>query len=85
MSHDKLAEITGYSAAVIQEVERGCLGLSLESMWALSRALKVSSDSLLFGEAPAEFRYLFEELSTLPQEKQKQIIQIVEVTIACAR
>lgn len=23
MSHDKLAEITGYSAAVIQEVERG--------------------------------------------------------------
>ena len=48
LTREQLAQLSGYSANFIQEIERGRSGLSSESMRAFAIALKVSSDSLLF-------------------------------------
>lgn len=84
-TREQLACLTGYSANFIQEVERGRSGLSSESMCAFSVALKVSADSLLFGCATNHFEYLCDKLSTVPQDKQKHIIQILDAAIECAK
>ena len=84
MTREQLARITGYSANFIQEVERGRSGLSSESIRAFSSALKVSSDSLLFGSVSEGFEYLFTRLNAVPEGKQAYIIKILEAAIDCA-
>ena len=44
LTREQLADLSGYSANFIQEVERGRSGLSSESMRAFSIALKISAD-----------------------------------------
>ena len=84
LTREQLAQLAGYSANFIQEVERGRSGLSSESIRAFSLALGVSSDSLLFGGASEDFRFLFNELSTVPQEKRKYVIRIMRDAVDCA-
>ena len=84
LTREQLAQLSGYSANFIQEVERGRSGLSSEPIRACSLALKVSSDYLLFGEKPKSFDYLFAKLSLLPPEKHKYIQKILEAAIECA-
>lgn len=84
LTREQLAHLTGYSANFIQEVERGRSGLSSESIRAFSAALKISSDSLLFGSISEGFEYLFAKLNEVPPEKQKHIIKIIEAAIDCA-
>lgn len=84
LTREQLAELSGYSANFIQEVERGRSGLSSESIRAFSAALRVSADTLLFGEASAEFAYIVQRLKTVPPQKLDYIIRIVEEAIKCA-
>lgn len=84
LTREQLAQLTGYSASFIQEVERGRSGLSSESIRTFSTALKISSDSLLFGRVSESFEYLFPKLNAVPQDKQKYIIKILEAAIDCA-
>lgn len=81
---EQLAHLTGYGTNFVQEVERGRSGLSSESICAFSAALKVSTDSLLFGCPSESFEYLFNKLNTIPKEKQKYVIAIIEAAIDCA-
>ena len=69
LTREDLARLSGYTANFIQEVERGRSGLSSESIRALSMALKVSADSLLFGDAPEEFFYISQKLKAVPPQK----------------
>jgi len=85
LTRDRLAELSGYSANFIQEVERGRSGLSSESIRALSQALKTSADSLLFGDVADDFSYLAGLLATVPAEKRRHIVRIVEEAIECTR
>lgn len=85
LSRDNLAELSGYSANFIQEVERGRSGLSSESIRALSVALKTSADHLLFGDRSEDFSYILEKLKTVPLEKRGHILKIIEEAIACAQ
>jgi len=85
LTREDLAHLSGYTANFIQEVERGRSGLSSESIRALSVALKVSADSLLFGEAPEEFAHISQRLQSVPPEKREHIIRIVEEAIACSQ
>ena len=85
LTRDKLAELSGYTANFIQEVERGRSGLSSESIRALSVALQVSADTLLFGEAPEEFTYIVEQLKSVPIQKREHVLRIVEEAVKCAR
>lgn len=85
LTRDELAHLSGYTANFIQEVERGRSGLSSESIRAFSTALKVSADALLFGEAPEEYAYLSQKLQSVPPQKRKHILKIIEEAIACAQ
>lgn len=84
LTREQLARLVGYSANFIQEVERGRSGLSSESIRAISVALKVSSDCLLFGTPSKSYDYLCSKLSLVPQEKHKYIIQILDAAVECA-
>lgn len=85
LSRESLAQLSGYSANFIQEVERGRSGLSSESIRALSAALKISADHLLFGDQTGEFSYILEKLKAVPPEKRKHILKIIEESIACTQ
>lgn len=83
MTRNELAHRSGYSSNFIQEVERGRSGLSSESIRALSLALKVSADTLLFGEAPEEFAHISQQLKSVPPQKLEHIIKVIEEVIVC--
>jgi transcriptional regulator with XRE-family HTH domain len=85
LTREDLARLSGYTANFIQEVERGRSGLSSESIRALSMALKVSADSLLFGDVPEEFAYISQQLKSVPPQKRKHIIRIIEEVIQCTK
>ena len=84
LTREQLAQLSGYSANFIQEIERGRSGLSSESMRAFAIALKVSSDSLLFGGVSESFEFLFDKLNAVPQEIRKYVIKVIEAAIDCA-
>ena len=85
LTREALAELSGYRANFIQEVERGRSGLSSESMRALSTALKTSADSLLFGDDAEDFSYVARLLAAVPADKHKHIIRIIEEAVECAK
>ncbi len=85
LTREELAQLSGYTANFIQEVERGRSGLSSESIRALSMALNVSSDTLLFGEAPEEFAHISQRLKSVPPQKREHIIRIIEEAIQCTQ
>lgn len=85
LTREELAQLSGYTANFIQEVERGRSGLSSESIRALSMALKVSADTLLFGDTPEEFAYISQRLKSVPLQKREHIIRIIEEAIACTQ
>lgn len=84
LTREQLAELSGYSANFIQEVERGRSGLSSESIRAFSVALKISADTLLFGETPEGFEYIIQKLKTVPPQKLDHVVRILEEAIECA-
>ena len=83
LSRDELANLSGYSANFVQEVEQGRSGLSSESLRAFSIALKTSADNLLFGDRSEDFSYILEKLKAVPPEKREHILKIIEEAIAC--
>lgn len=85
LSRERLAELSGYSINFIQEVERGRSGLSSESIRALSVALKTSADSLLFGNDAEDVSYIARLFATVPPDKRKHIIRIIEEAVECAQ
>ena len=85
LTREDLARLSGYTANFIQEVERGRSGLSSESIRALSMALKVSADTLLFGEAPEEFAHISQKLQSVPSQKREHVVRIIEDVIACTQ
>ncbi len=85
LTREELSALSGYSANFIQEVERGRSGLSSESIRALSVALKTSADSLLFGDKPNDFEYVSQILASVPAEKRRHIVRIIEEAAECTR
>ena len=81
LTREDLARLSGYTANFIFN----CSGLSSESIRALSMALKVSADSLLFGDVPEEFAYISQQLKSVPPQKRKHIIRIIEEVIQCTK
>lgn len=85
LTRDALASLSGYSSNFIQEVERGRSGLSSESIRAIATALKTSTDSILFGESTDNFTYLTRLLESVPEDKRRHIVRIVEEAVECSR
>ena len=85
LTREDLARLSGYTANFIQEVERGRSGLSSESIRALSMALKISADTLLFGDISDEFAYISQKLKSVPPQKRKHVFKIIDEAIKCSQ
>ncbi len=85
LTRERLAELSGYSANFIAEIERGRSGLSSESIRGFCAVLHISADSLLFGIESDSFGYMLEKLKSVPDEKREHVIRIIEEVIHCAQ
>ena len=85
LTRDNLAQLTGYSADFIQQVECGRSGLSSESIRAFATALYVSADFLLFGHESMGYERVVAQLKTVPPEKLEHIIKIIDEAVKCAQ
>ena len=54
LSKEKFAEMTNRSENYISELQKGNRGCSIHTLHQVARALKVSTDSLLYGDIPNE-------------------------------
>ena len=81
LTREYVAQASGYSAAFLQQVERGCSGLSSESIRAFSMALNTSTDSLLFGNNTESFECIAEKLKAVPPEKREYIMRLIDTAI----
>jgi transcriptional regulator with XRE-family HTH domain len=61
LTQERLAELVGLGVKHISAIERGVVGLSLETMKRICTALSITSDSLLFG--PRDFHSDMDELA----------------------
>ena len=68
LSQEKLAEIIFVSPHYIYEIERGTKSMSLETLMNLSKALKLSTDYILFGNQDVIAVSLSEQLDQLDEE-----------------
>lgn len=84
-TQEKLAEISGVGAKFISEIERGKKKPSLETIYRLVGALRISWDEFLSGEVllpnpPDNYisNYLSRRLQKLSLEKQKKLTKLLE-------
>lgn len=85
LTREELASRAGYSANFIQEVERGRSGLSSESIKAFSSALDVSADTLLFGVDKGQCNFISRKLLSVPEDKRRHVLKILDEAIECAK
>lgn len=50
MTQEKLAEAVGVCTSFIGHIERGSRKLSVETLWAICKALEISMDDIVAGE-----------------------------------
>ena len=87
LTREKLGELADLSDRFIYDIETGQKGMSAESLSKLSKALKVTSDYLLFGtEGNADFSYIIEILKNLEQADLESVKKIlIEIAEALSR
>ncbi len=91
MSREEMAEITGKSVKHYSDIERGTVGMSLETLLAISSCFKVPADYILLGGSgrqtegnqkmakDAEEWRALELLRHLPPAKRTYVLQSMEV------
>ena len=80
MTQEYLAELIDVSPQYISDMERGVVGLSLQSLKRVCIALGVSSDLLLFGKKPENRAdRLAEKCRAMTDAQFELLIEIAEV------
>lgn len=77
LSRESFAEKAGVSQSFINEIERGRSGMSSESLAAISRALGVSTDFLIFGES-GKYDKIISLLRDLDMSKLEHMERIIK-------
>ena len=77
LSREAFAELAGGSQSFINEIERGRSGMSSESLAAISKALCVSTDYLVFGES-GKYDRIISLLRNLNSSKLEHMERIVK-------
>lgn len=72
LSQEKLAEMIFVSPHYIYEIERGSKSMSLETLIDLSKALKLSTDYILFGDCADETESLYGQMEKLNETQRKR-------------
>ena len=86
MTRTELVESSGISTAQIARIERGeQINPNLETLVAISTALKSSLDELVFGESNQGSAYLNAAIDNMPKEKQKFLRDIIKMTIMVSK
>ncbi len=81
-TQEVLSEIIMMSSKNLSCLERGTTGLSLSTLVALSRALEVSTDYILFGNDNEKLNNTATLLlSKLPEEKQIQAEKVLQAFV----
>jgi transcriptional regulator with XRE-family HTH domain len=84
ITQEKLAEKTEMQTSYISKIERGDVEPRLGTLLKLRKALDISGSELLGGVDPTltdKLRIRFEELEKMPEEKQKIIIELMDMSI----
>lgn len=85
LTQDQFAEKTGLTTNYISTVERGASFPRCEKLITILNALEVSADAIFCDVLTHSTKYkasqLSEELSSLPPDAQKRILQMVELMI----
>lgn len=84
ISQDELAERSGVSKGQISKLEIGMQkNPVLETVVALSSALGVSIEELVFGtEGPNGMKYMLSAIETLPEAKQATVKELIAAFVA---
>lgn len=80
LSREAFAEKAGISQSFVNEIERGRSGMSSESLAAISKALGVSTDFLIFGER-GEYDRIIAHLRSVPAEKLEHMERIIKEVV----
>lgn len=79
LTQEQLAEKLECSPQFISDLERGVVGLSIPTLKGLCLALGISSDSILFDEAPERgYAALEDKCRALPDEQFRLLSEIIE-------
>ena len=81
LTQEQLAEIVGISAKNLSFIETGRFGVGLETLIRICKALHVSADALLFGQADDTAGTWARTLAALPPRQQKYIQRLLEVAL----
>lgn len=84
ISQDELAERSGVSKGQISKLEVGIQkNPVLETVVAISSALGVSIEELVFGtEGPNGMKYMLNAIETLPEQKQATVKELIAAFVA---
>lgn len=80
LTQDKLAERLGKSLRFVTEIERGAVGVSIETLLALCGALKTTPNDLLLPQEKApnsDLDWLMHSLTNCPDSVRSTAIEIV--------
>ena len=81
-TQESLAELITMNPKNVSRLENGTMGLSLSTLVALSRALEVSTDYILFGNDSGKLNNTATLLlSKLPEEKQIQAEKVLQAFV----
>lgn len=82
LTQEQLAELSDVSPQLISNAENGTRAISSDKLYRISKALKVSADYLLSGEAgDKDAQLLQDKLSNVPTNKRNAIDRIVDIII----
>lgn len=86
ITRNQLVESSGVSTAQISRIERGEQNNpNLETLVAISTALKSSLDELVFGEGSKSSAYLSTAIDQMPKERQNFLRELIKMTIMISK
>ena len=86
ITRNQLVESSGVSTAQIARIERGEQNNpNLETLVAISTALKSSLDELVFGEDSKSSAYLSAAIDQMPKERQTFLRELIKMTIMISK
>lgn len=84
---EEIAEMAGFTSQFLSEVERGNKGITCYHLAPLARALRVTTDFLLYGrrDMDGQVQLMAEHLVALPPAQRDMAIDMLEFALAIIR
>ncbi len=82
ISREKFAEMLDITTKFCSDIESGARGVSLKNLMAISDCLKLSTDYILFGDAPQTTDQVFMQvINKCPDSKKNDLLDIINKII----